>query len=193
MLDNLAKQLGWKRKVVSISFKKPKPNADTVSIVRNRYVGGSDKRSREIYLGSLRLDADPEDVRVVFKRSKKPAVRESLLKEPLVDNDFTLMKAWLIKNGDQHAASRRAARDERVIERALVELGIGPQNSRDAFTDAAAMIRIASQVFQSLPPLKEEERKERWDVYREKYLMTYDAFKEFQKSAALAGVTKNSG
>lgn len=178
---------------MSISFKKPKPNADTVSIVRNRYVGGSDKRSREIYLGSLRLDADPEDVRVVFKRSGKPAARESLLKEPLADNDYTLMKAWLIKNGDQSAALRRAARDERVIERALVELGIGPQNSRDAFTDAAATIRVASQVLQALPPLKEGERQERWDVYREKYLMTYDAFKEFQESATLAGVRKKSG
>jgi|SRR5471030_56377 len=177
---------------MSISFKKPKAKAETVSIVRNRYVGGSDKRSKEIYLGSLRLDADPEDVRGVFKRSNKPPARESIAKEPVTDDDYTLMKAWLIKNGAPHAAARRAARDERAIKSALEELGIGPSGSRDAFTDAAALIRIARLEFEALPKGKGVDKKNRWHEFREKYLMVYEAFKEFKESAALAGVTKNS-
>jgi len=167
-----------------------KPGAGTATIVRYKYLPGLRKRSCTITLGSVPIDADPEDVRSMFKPGNSLRGKDSLQNTPLGDEDYTLIKAWLIKHGDASARARRAARDKRVEIALLDKFDVQSSQACDEFEAAANALLKAGATIVDLARVETDAARNPWQSLRQKYLQVYKAYCHFQSSAASAGVTK---
>lgn len=161
-----------------------------VSVVRYKYIGGTKRRSCTITVGSISLDADPDEVRSEFKQTKSVIGCESLRTSPLTDEDFTLMAAWLIKNGDHEAAARRAARIQRIEIALLRKHNIDLANAHDLFSQAIRAVELAGNEIQERATEEAAAGRDPWATLRAPYLEVYRACEAFHEVARNAGVTK---
>lgn len=167
-----------------------KPGARTATVVRYKYLSSPRKRSCTITLGSVPIDSDPEDVRSMFKPGNSLRGKNSLENAPLSDEDYTLMKAWLIKHGDALARARRTARDKRVEIALLEKFDVQSSRACDDFETAANALLKAGATIVDLARVETDAARNPWQSLRQKYMQVYKTYCHFQSSAASVGLTK---
>jgi hypothetical protein len=161
---------------------KTRPQGRTVQLVRHVYCPKI-KRSRTVTLGSLPLDADPDDFFHALR------LRDGV---SFSDVEYQKIAAHLATEGDAIAARRRrevALRNEERI-RAEVRQEFDAQ-AGDVFAQAVAAL---TAVAAALPELAERagDAKAAMALLRPRYLKIHHAWEGLVKIAQSAGVAKRA-
>ncbi len=168
-------------------------NGHTRSLIRNIY-SKSHRRTRGVNIGSIRIDADPDDfqtsIRMTRPTSKTAWVDPALRK--LNQADIDSIKAWLILNGDQKAAARRRSRDEAVarqVRRSLEDVSVPNGN---ALTRLPGLLKEAGVFLADRHKEYVAGGRDFWADHRALFRNVVEAFERFQASAKAVGLVKGS-
>ncbi|MEW6384745.1 MAG: hypothetical protein AB1514_12395 [Pseudomonadota bacterium] len=155
---------------------KTRLDGTTVQLVRHIY-SPELKRSRTLTLGSLPLDADPEDVRHGLRL--RPGVE-------LADDEWLMIAEWLRVHGDVEAARRRAISAERIRQAVLAERA---KDAGDIFEQA---VQALDAVTAALPRLTKDNGELAWTNLRPRYLAINAAAERLLRCAQACGVAKTA-
>lgn len=172
---------------------KTRRRGNTVQLVRYQYCARR-KRSVTTTIGSMPIDADPDDILAYIRLSNRfrNSHNNSSI-DPLTDNDLVVLKAWLLQHGDRKAAERRKARDARVEREVLERIQVSADAGDDALTRAVEGLRAAGELLCKLSADFVADGQDPWPILRPRYLNVLSASKDFEQRAKEAGVTKNMG
>lgn len=156
---------------------KTRKDGRTAQLVRHVY-DPSRKRSRTVTVGSLRLDADPDQL----PEGLRYAGEERLDRDAL-----TWLSAWLRQNGNKAAAEARRAIAERARQGLRLELarsasGAGQVCPFEAATEALSGLAAL------LPSLCEQAGAASWETYRPRYLAVNRSWQRVFNAAQKSGV-----
>jgi uncharacterized protein YicC (UPF0701 family) len=138
--------------------------------------------------GSIRLDADPDDVKAYIKISQK--YRHRIIEDLFTVDDLVHIRSWLLENGDPAARARRQARDARVERAVLERLRASAEAEGNPLAQVVTLLPAAGQMLRKLAEDCRARKQEPWELLRKPYMEVYDAIKQFELAAKEAGVTK---
>ena len=160
---------------------KPRKGARTVQLVRHIY-SPAIQRSKTVTLGSLALDADPNDVGPALKLRPGIVVTEA---------EHAEMQRWLLLHGNVDAAERRRKVNARIASTVRTEvLAELSATSGDVFERAAMALDEAAETLPGLADQATDTGESLRAVLRPSYLKVYNAWQHFLKVGQEAGVAK---
>lgn len=154
---------------------------DTVQLVRHVY-SPVRKRSATVNVGSVRLDADPDELPDGLRLAPAQALDE---------RDVATLRAWLAIHGDPAARQRREQRELRIAARVRAELE-AQATDRDSFVEAVVALHRAQEAMTLAANAQRAAGERPWHALREPYLAVYRAWGEFAEVAQAAGVAKTA-
>lgn len=160
---------------------KARKGSRTVQVVRHAY-SPEVKRSRTVTLGSVPLDADPDDFEDVLYL--RPGIE-------LNNEDLLLISAWLVMHGDAAAARRRRRQAERIAARVRAE--VHAELTRQSGNALERAVKALDDAASALPALAEQARnagENVWKSLRPGYLAVHGAWERFMKTAQASGSAK---
>ncbi|MFD1555203.1 hypothetical protein ACFSHT_06095 [Paraburkholderia silviterrae] len=173
----------------TLHFKQRK-GGNTVQLVRYRYCADR-KRSITVTVGSIPIDADPDDVRPFLRLARTTRLHGSdAVTESLTDDDLVLVRAWLLRHGDRRADERRKARDARVERDVLERIRGSGDAGEDPLAHAVTLLPAAGELLLKLSAECQARGQDPWQLLRQSYLSVQAATKEFERLAKEAGITK---
>ena len=162
---------------------KPRKGARTVQLVRHIY-SPAIQRSKTVTLGSLALDADPNDLGPALKLRPGIVVTEA---------EYAEMQRWLLLHGNVDAAERRRKANARIASAVRAEvLAELTATSGDVFERAARALEEAAKALPGLANQAADSGASRRAVLRPGYLKVYNAWQRFLKVGQEAGVAKTA-
>lgn len=166
---------------------KPNKGGNTAQLVRYPYCR-TRKRNITVTYGSIRLDADPDDVKGFIQVSERycNVPFDSLFS----GDDLVVIRAWLLQHGDRRAAERRRARDARIERKILEQIRSDSNEGDDALTKAAEALLTAGELLYKLAENCKAIGQDPWTVLRGRYLSVRNSYKGFEQGAKNAGLTK---
>lgn len=161
-----------------------------VSLVRYFWNPHLRKRVTES-IGSISVSADPDAVGAYIKLSARLQLVSSDVSTHFSQEDFDIVRAWLLKNGDAHARELRLLRDARIANRVQRELGANGDAEVDVVAQVAASLQRAGQHLKEQAQNFNKRQLDSWSILRPQYLAVYRAWKVFQELANEAGIMKS--
>jgi hypothetical protein len=178
----------------SLCFKRRR-NGKTVQLVRHIY-SPAVQRSRTVTVGSLPMDADPNDFR--HELHLRPG-------EELALDDEWAVRRWLDANGDKVAAERRQEAAARIAAkvRAEVEAEFTAKSAVELATGSMAQpidvmvqaVLALDTVISALPELVAQANargEDAWKELRPRYLSINKAWQSLMRAAQKVGVAKKA-
>ena len=174
--------VNWSITMPNLCFK-PRKSARTVQLVRHIY-SPAIQRSKTVTLGSLALDADPNDVGPALKLRPGIVVTEA---------EHAEMQRWLLLHGNMDAAERRRKVNARIASTVRTEvLAELSATSGDVFERAAMALDEAAETLPGLADQATDTGESLRAVLRPSYLKVYNAWQHFLKVGQEAGVAKTA-
>ncbi len=162
---------------------KPRKGARTVQLVRHIY-SPAIQRSKTVTLGSLALDADPNDLGPALKLRPGVVVTEA---------EYADMQRWLLLHGKVDAAERRRKANARIASAVRAEvLAEMTATSGDVFERAAIALDAAAKALPDLAEQAAESGESLRATLRPGYIKIYKAWQHFLKVGQEAGVAKTA-
>ena len=162
---------------------KPRKSARTVQLVRHIY-SPAIQRSKTVTIGSLALDADPEDLGPALML--RPGV-------VVTDADYAEMQRWLLLHGNVDAAERRRKVNARIASTVRTEvLAELSATSGDVFERATMALDEAAKALPDLAEQAAESGESLRATLRPGYIKIYKAWQHFLKVGQEAGVAKTA-
>lgn len=159
---------------------KTRKGSRTVQLVRHCY-SPEIQRSRTVTLGSVPLNADPDDFRHALRL--RPAV-------VLADDELVLIADWLRVHGDGDAARRRQEAVARIAARVREEVAAEMAGeAEDAFEQA---VKALNAVTAALPVLAQAYGAQARMNLRPRYLAISAAADQLLRCAQTCGVAKTA-
>ena len=160
---------------------KPRPGRSTVQLVRHVY-SPDVQRSRTVTLGSLRLEADPEDFASALTLCSGVS---------LTDADRVAIRDWLLRHGDQEAAARRHKDRTDLEARVRAELKAELMAlSTDTLESAVQALEAAARALPEQAAQVAGAGGDVWDSMRPRYLAIHAAWHHLMTVAQNTGVAK---
>jgi len=172
---------------VSLIQCKPNKGGNTAQLVRYPYCR-TRKRNITVTYGSIRLDADPDDVKAYLQISER--YRGVPVDSLFTGDDFVVIRAWLLQHGDRRAAERRKERDARIERKVLERIRVDSEESDDALAKAIEALRVAGEWIGELSANCRATGQDPWAALRARYLSVRNGYKNFEEEAKNAGLTK---
>jgi len=160
-----------------ISFKRQRRS---VRLVRHRYSPAA-KRGVAVPVGSVMLDAAPEDV---------PACIDLCASAVLSPDDVARVREWLRAHGDPDAAKRRREMEQRIEARVQAEMA--RRSATPPLEEAIRALQAAAAAVSDMADSARARGLDPWDGLRWRYIAVYRAWTAFQAVAQSAGVAKTS-
>jgi hypothetical protein len=164
-----------------ICFKR-RAGGNTVQLVKHVYTPTA-KRTCTITVGTLRLDADPDNLPIRLRTDPGLSAAE-----------VEAVRLWLTQNGDPIAAARRREEAQRlemqIRERLAQEQTL--TSSPEPFEAAAKALNAAALALSERAAELRTRGEIPWDTLRKPYLGIYEAWRELVDMAQAQGVAKKS-
>ncbi|WP_308142667.1 hypothetical protein [Burkholderia pseudomallei] len=166
---------------------RPRKNCQTVALVRDPY-SKARGRSGTDYRGSIRKDADPDDVKAYIRIAKKYS--HLGIDEVFTVDDLVYIREWLMEHGDPKGKQRRKARDARVERDVLERLRTNAEVEGNPLVQVVKLLPAAGEMLLKLSEECRARGQEPYKHLRDLYMDVLDADKIFLQLADKAGVRK---